>query len=406
MNWSDWLAVATLVHNNLANVTTGFPPSQLLVGWEPPLMPEQGSKSNNLIAEQHADNLWNNRALAIEALNRIAQKNTPIDAQWTPGQMVWLEAKNLSLPYRTVKLAPQWHRPFKIMKVISSVAYQLKLPYQWSIHPVFHTSSLTPYIETDAHSPNFSWLPPDLTKGEAEYKVEAIRNHWCFEKNKRLQYLLKWKGYSESDNTWEPIKQLHTPDLVKQYYKCHPIDKIKRVLLARLKSHLPSWLPPLSPTAPSLLTTQTPSPTLQTSPLTISHMSFNPPSFDSLRPPFMYPLYMKPTHHYDCWWTPTHILTHSTNLSLVPKNTTHTPTPLSTCYIYGLPLRLRTYLLADKWLIVRKHLRISLGTPLCILFRFLLTYWHFLTLLGRCTVHRTLLCEGSTSVSTLDSCTV
>ena len=35
MDWSDWLAMATLVHNNSANAMTGFPPSQLLVGWEP-----------------------------------------------------------------------------------------------------------------------------------------------------------------------------------------------------------------------------------------------------------------------------------------------------------------------------------------------------------------------------------
>ena len=31
-DWSDWLVVATLVHNNLVNAMTGFPLSQLLVG--------------------------------------------------------------------------------------------------------------------------------------------------------------------------------------------------------------------------------------------------------------------------------------------------------------------------------------------------------------------------------------
>ena len=53
------------------------------------------------------------------------------------------------------------------------------------------------------------------------------------------------------------------------------------------------------------------------------------------------------------------------------------PTPedqVQACYVYGLCLPLRTYLLADKWLVVRKRLRTSLGSPLCILFRFLLTY--------------------------------
>ena len=265
-DWSDWLAVATLVHNNLANTMTGFPPSQLLVGWELPLTSKQGTKSNNLMAEQHAENLRNNRTLAVEALNKVAQKNTLTDTQWKLGQMVWLEVKNLSLPYKTIKLAPQQHGPFKITKVISPVVYQLELSHQWSIHPVFYPSLLTPYVETDAHGPNFSQLPLDLTKGEVEYEVEAIRNHQHFGKNKKLQYLLKWKGYPESDNTWEPVKQLHAPDLVKQYHKRHPLNKIKSALLVRLKSRLPSWLPPLSPTIPFPLTTRTPSPTSQTSP--------------------------------------------------------------------------------------------------------------------------------------------
>ena len=127
--------VATLVHNNSANVMTSFPPGQLLVGWELPLTPEQGAKSNNLMAEQHTENLCNNRTLEIEALNKVAQKNTLTDAQWNPGQMVWLKAKNLSLPYGTIKLALRQHGPFKITKVISPVAYQLELPCQWCYQP-------------------------------------------------------------------------------------------------------------------------------------------------------------------------------------------------------------------------------------------------------------------------------
>ena len=60
-DWSNWLAIATLVHNNSANSTTGFTPSQLLVGWEPALTPEQSQLSNNLSAEQYAENLKQNR---------------------------------------------------------------------------------------------------------------------------------------------------------------------------------------------------------------------------------------------------------------------------------------------------------------------------------------------------------
>jgi len=68
-DWSDWLAVATLVHNNLANSTTGFTPNELLIGWEPPLTTEQGESSNNIVVEEQATNLRNNRILVAQAIN-------------------------------------------------------------------------------------------------------------------------------------------------------------------------------------------------------------------------------------------------------------------------------------------------------------------------------------------------
>jgi transposase InsO family protein len=39
--WSKWLLMATTVHNNSTNSTTGFTPNELLIGWEPPLAVEQ-----------------------------------------------------------------------------------------------------------------------------------------------------------------------------------------------------------------------------------------------------------------------------------------------------------------------------------------------------------------------------
>jgi hypothetical protein len=246
--WSNWLPLATLAHNNTANSTTGFAPSQLLVGWEPRMTLEQAELSNNQTVEQITTSLRNNRILAIQALNRTANKNPIPDARWKQGQMVWLEAKNLSLPYGTIKLAPRRHGPFHIIKVVSPVAYQLELPLQWNIHPVFHASLLTPYVETDSHGPNFSRPPPDITIGENEYEVETIRSHCYFGRQKTLQYLLKWKGYPESDNTWEPATQVHAPQLVKQYHTRHPLALIK-ALLSRpeVNHHSLSWIPLSTP---------------------------------------------------------------------------------------------------------------------------------------------------------------
>jgi hypothetical protein len=76
-----------------------------------------------------------------------------------------------------MKLKPKWYGPFKIIKEISPIAYQLRLPVAWGIHDVFHASLLSPYHETAAHGPNFSRPPPELIDREEEYQVEHIMEH-------------------------------------------------------------------------------------------------------------------------------------------------------------------------------------------------------------------------------------
>jgi hypothetical protein len=151
--------MATAVHNNSRNSTTGFTLNELLIGWEPPLSMEQCSESRNFTAEEYLSNIRWNRLLAIHALNKVAYRTDVSVSTWKMGQLVWLKGKNLPLPYGMVKLAPRRHGPFKIVKIISLVTVQLELPTQWSIHPVFHTSLITPYTETPSHGQTSHNLP-------------------------------------------------------------------------------------------------------------------------------------------------------------------------------------------------------------------------------------------------------
>ncbi len=84
-----------------------------------------------------------------------------------------------------------------ISKCIGTQAYQLDLPKAWqNIHDVFHVSLQKPYRTIEGRAP----LPPPLIEvdGEDQAEIEKIlesRMHYG-----KLQYLVKWLGYSVSDN--------------------------------------------------------------------------------------------------------------------------------------------------------------------------------------------------------------
>jgi hypothetical protein len=67
---------------------------------------------------------------------------------------------------------------------------------------------------------------------DATYEVEAIVNHR--KTNGQVKYLLKWKGFPESENTWELEANLACPSLLKAYWAAKKApsdpDRVKAVL--------------------------------------------------------------------------------------------------------------------------------------------------------------------------------
>ena len=106
-----------------------------------------------------------------------------------------------------------------MVKQISKVAYQLQLPPSMKIHPVFHIDLLIPFVSTDAYGQAYSQPAPELIDGEEEYEVDEIIRHRTKGRTKEKEYFVSWKGYPASENSWVKKRDLHAPDLLREYHR-------------------------------------------------------------------------------------------------------------------------------------------------------------------------------------------
>jgi hypothetical protein len=242
-NKAPYLPIAQFVHNNWPSDTTRKSPFFLLMGFNPHADWIHATSPIPRVT-LHLEQLKEAQVQACNAMIKAQQswvkhRDTP---KYKEGDQVWLEGKNLRINQPTAKLVPRRHGPFKIIQVMSAVNYCLELPTQWSIHPVFHIDLLTPYQETIMHGPNFTQPTPELIDGEEEYSVKKILDSQRFSRRQRLQYLVKWEGYLDSDNMWVDKDDVFAEDKVWEFKDSNPKAKTHIRSSSIAKSPYPSAL--------------------------------------------------------------------------------------------------------------------------------------------------------------------
>ena len=75
------------------------------------------------------------------------------------------------------------------------------------------------------HGPNYQRPSPELVNGEEEYVVEKILDSRLFGRGRRLQYLVKWEGYPDSDNQWVDKDDVFADDKVREFKRSNPASK-------------------------------------------------------------------------------------------------------------------------------------------------------------------------------------
>jgi hypothetical protein len=163
----------------------------------------------------------------------VRHRDTP---KYQVRDQVWLKGCHLRTNQPTAKLAPKCHRPFTVVQVMLPVNYQLELPTQWSIHNMFHTDLLTPYCEMLTHGTNYQHPPPDLVEGVEEYEVEKVLDSRQYRCECKLQYLIAWKGYPDSDNQWVNWDNAQGAEEAVQEFKRENPDREIHIKASKVRS--------------------------------------------------------------------------------------------------------------------------------------------------------------------------
>ena len=217
--WAQYLSLAEFVHNSWPHDRTTLTPHELLFGVKPPFpLSDEEAKTPDVTTRLRQ--IREARDKAEAALRVSKERLIPIDLD--EGEQVWLEGRNLKTHHPTTKLAPRRYGPFLVDRKLSPVTYRLTLPPSMKIHPVFHVDLLTRYRETEAHGPNYERPPPDIIDGEPEWEIEKIIKSRFYGKRRNLQFLVRWKGFPPSEDSWVLESEMSAPDLIADFYETHP----------------------------------------------------------------------------------------------------------------------------------------------------------------------------------------
>jgi transposase InsO family protein len=156
------------------------------------------------------------------------------EVNFEPGDQVWLHSPHIKRGL-SPKLAKLWTGPFRVERRVGHQTYELR-DEQGRLHPgLVHVQRLkkatarppelaagasqedtAPMASPDPRTPDEEGSE-DATPDDGIYEVEAILGKR--RRAGRAEYLVKWRGYPDSDNSWVPRDQFAIDNIVREYEK-------------------------------------------------------------------------------------------------------------------------------------------------------------------------------------------
>ena len=236
--WELWLPLLELAYNCHRQESTQLSPFEVMIG-ENPLREQDIVDSWRLDNIQEIPNMPKNFRVIVDRITknlkdaqqrqkRYADKHR-MHIEYKIGDKVLINTKNIQGTGNR-KFREKYIGPVIISKIIgpNNLTYKVILPNHLKLlHDVFHISTLKPFHETKNYIRREQEQARPIQIGtHNEWEVEDIMDH-SKDINKRNIYLVKWKGYENYFNSWEPEENLRNCRHLLHKYK-HAISRRPR----------------------------------------------------------------------------------------------------------------------------------------------------------------------------------
>src|SRR6266481_5927635 len=231
-DWASQCPIVEFALNSSISSSTGYAPFELNYGFIPQFGQQLGTDTKFAGVQQFAQQAQLNLMMVHDAIieSRVVQahhanRHRRPGELHSPGDLVYLSTKNLSLPKgRAKKLVPRYIGPYKVVEAHTSTStVTLELPPELvtrRIHPMFHISLIRAHVPNDdgrfpRHDTKLCYDFGSTDK--PKWFIDEILAHRWVSQN-RLEFQVHW---TLGDVTWEPLASCEELEFLDEYLELH-----------------------------------------------------------------------------------------------------------------------------------------------------------------------------------------